>query len=78
MTINFCEDIGEKISCGAYTKYRIEDLLSKQVICMINLYFMKMGSRKIGCIGTCCNGNRWCGTTILTTLNKADNGQRKF
>lgn len=46
MTIDFGNDIGTRISCGAYTNYTAEELTGIQVVCVINLGTMKMGPEK--------------------------------
>lgn len=43
MTIDFGKDIGQKVSCGAYRNYPKEELLGKEVICVINLGEKQMG-----------------------------------
>lgn len=43
MTINFGDEIGEKISCGAYKNYSKESLLDKLVIGIVNFESKKMG-----------------------------------
>lgn len=77
MTINFGKDIGEKVSCGAYTNYNIEDLYNKQVICVINLGSIKMGPEKsdVLVLGVAAKEG---GTIPLTTLEAVENGQIIF
>lgn len=43
MTIDFGNEIGEKISCGAYTNYPKEALLGKYVVGVVNFEPKKMG-----------------------------------
>ena len=43
MTINFGSEIGDKISIGAFTSYAVEDLIGKNVLCIVNLPPRKMG-----------------------------------
>lgn len=43
ITVDFGQEIGIKISCGAYRNYRKEDLMGKFVIAVINLGVKKMG-----------------------------------
>jgi tRNA-binding protein len=44
MTIDFGSEIGIKISCGAYRNYTKEDLVGKQVICVVNFPEKKIGT----------------------------------
>lgn len=77
MTIDFGEDIGEKISCGAYKNYEAITLLGQQVICIINLGKMKMGPEKseVLVLGV---SDKDYGTIPLTTAKPAINGQPIF
>ncbi len=43
LTINFGNEIGTKVSCGAYTNYQKEDLVGKQIIGIVNFPPKKMG-----------------------------------
>lgn len=43
MTIDFGDEIGKKISCGAYGKYSKESLLGNLVIGVVNFEAKKMG-----------------------------------
>lgn len=43
MTIDFGPVIGRYVSCGAYRNYPKEELLGKEVVCVINLGEKKMG-----------------------------------
>ena len=43
LRIDFGPEVGEKVSCGAYRNYPREDLLGKQVVCIINFPPLKMG-----------------------------------
>lgn len=43
ITVNFGEEIGTKVSCGAYRNYPIDLLLGKQVIAIVNFEPKKMG-----------------------------------
>lgn len=43
LTIDFGPEIGQKVSGARVTLYKIEDLIGKQVICVVNL-----GPRQIG------------------------------
>lgn len=43
MTINFGSPIGTRVSCGAYRNYPKEELLGKEVVCVVNLGEKKMG-----------------------------------
>jgi len=43
LRIDFGQEIGEKVSCGAYRNYQRDDLLGKQVVCVVNFPPLKMG-----------------------------------
>jgi tRNA-binding protein len=43
ITVDFGSEIGTKVSCGAYRNYKKEDLMGKQVVCVINFPSKKMG-----------------------------------
>jgi tRNA-binding protein len=44
LTIDFGEEIGVKVSCGAYRNYSPDQLLDKEVIGVVNFTEKKMGS----------------------------------
>lgn len=44
MTIDFGPDIGERVSCGAYTNYPADRMVGKQVVAVVNFAAKKMGS----------------------------------
>ena len=43
LTIDFGEEIGVKVSCGAYRNYSPDQLLGKQIIGVVNFIEKKMG-----------------------------------
>lgn len=43
ITLDFGNTIGKRVSCGAYTNYKLEELTGKQVIAIINFAVKKMG-----------------------------------
>ncbi len=43
LTVDFGQDVGVKISCGAYRNYKKEDLVGKLVIGVVNFGDKKMG-----------------------------------
>jgi tRNA-binding protein len=43
MLIDFGPEIGHKVSCGAYKNYTRDQLLGKEVICIVNFGPLKMG-----------------------------------
>jgi len=77
MTIDFGEDIGTRVSCGAYTNYEAVELIGMQVICVINLGTMKMGPEKseVLVLGVAADNG---GTIPLITHKKVNNGQEIF
>lgn len=77
MTIDFGDELGEKISCGAYTNYQASELEGVQVICVVNLGTRKMGPEKseVLVLGV---ANESGGTIPLTTFKHARNGQEIF
>lgn len=46
ITVDFGDEIGTKVSCGAYRNYRKEDLIDKQVVGIVNLGAKQMGPEK--------------------------------
>lgn len=46
LTVDFGEEIGVKVSCGAYTNYAKEELLGQLVVGVVNLPPKKMGPEK--------------------------------
>ncbi len=46
ITVDLGPEIGTKVSCGAYRNYAKEDLIGKQIICVINLGTKQMGPEK--------------------------------
>jgi len=77
MTIDFGEQIGTKISCGAYKNYESTSLVGTQVICVINLGTMKMGPEKseVLVLGVASENG---GTIPLTTHQHVSNGEAIF
>lgn len=49
MTINLGPELGNKVSCGAYTNYESAELEGTQVICIVNLGTMKWGRKSQKC-----------------------------
>lgn len=43
ITVDFGSAVGTKVSCGAYRNYKKEELIGKQVVCVINFPEKKMG-----------------------------------
>ncbi len=43
LTIDFGEEIGSKVSCGAFRNYAPDELLGEQVIAVVNLPPLRMG-----------------------------------
>jgi tRNA-binding protein len=77
MTIYFGEEIGTRISCGAYTNYAAAELVGMQIIGVINLGIMKMGPEKseVLVLGVSADGG---GTIPLTPHNHVNNGKEIF
>lgn len=46
ISVDFGSEVGIKVSCGAYRNYTKEELLGKQVICVINFGVKQMGPEK--------------------------------
>lgn len=77
MTIDFGEDIGTRVSCGAYANYEADELTGMQVICVVNLGTMKMGPEKseVPVLGVAAENG---GTIPLTTHKRVNNNQEIF
>ncbi|MDD2465673.1 MAG: tRNA-binding protein [Desulfobulbus sp.] len=77
MVIDFGEDIGTRISCGAYTNYETAELTGMQVICVANLGTMKMSpeNSEVLVLGVAAENG---GPIPLTTHKKVRNGQEIF
>ncbi|MBB7068939.1 protein secretion chaperonin CsaA [Escherichia coli] len=77
MTINPGPELGNKVSCGAYTNYEASELEGTQVICIVNLGTMKMGPEKseVLVLGVSDGSG---GTIPLTTEKPVDNGECVF
>lgn len=77
MTIDFGDDVGTRVSCGAYTNYDADALTGNQVICVMNLGTIKMGPEKseVLVLGVAAEGG---GTIPLTTLTGVRNGVKVF
>ncbi len=43
ITVDFGEDIGQKVSCGAYRNYSKDELIGRLVVGIVNFKPMKMG-----------------------------------
>ena len=46
MTIDFGDEVGTKVSCGALRNYAREELIGRQVIGVVNFPTMRMGPEK--------------------------------
>lgn len=46
LTIDFGEEVGSKVSCGAFCNYSPDDLVGEQVIAIVNLPTLKMGPER--------------------------------
>ncbi|HIC0565411.1 TPA: protein secretion chaperonin CsaA [Escherichia coli] len=77
MTINLGPELGNKVSCGAYTNYEATELEGTQVICIVNLGTMQMGPEKseVLVLGV---SDGVGGTIPLTTEKPVDNGECVF
>lgn len=77
MTIDFGEEAGTRVSCGAYTNLAAEELQGKQVVCVMNLGSINMGPEKseVLVLGVAAEGG---GTIPLTTLVSVRNGKKVF
>jgi len=50
ITVDFGPEIGTKVSCGAYRRYRKEELLGKLIIAVVNFGSKKMGLETSECL----------------------------
>lgn len=46
LTLDFGAEMGTKVSCGAYRNYTKEELMGKQVVCVVNFGVKQMGPEK--------------------------------
>ena len=78
MKIDFGPDIGVKQSCGAYTNYRPEDLIGRQIIGIINFGAKKMGPELSEVLVLGVHSPSGSGTIYLTTESEVPNGEIIF
>ncbi|MEJ2410184.1 MAG: tRNA-binding protein [Novosphingobium sp.] len=78
MHIDFGPEIGERVSCGAYTNYRAEEMVGKRVIAVVNFPPRRMGpeTSEVLVLGVAApDGN---GTIFLTIDKDAPDGSETF
>jgi tRNA-binding protein len=78
MVIDFGPDIGEKVSCGAYTNYEISYLLGKQIIGIVNFAPRKMGPELSEVLVLGVQDSHSDGTVFLTVDSASPNGNSIF
>jgi len=78
MRIDFGEEIGIKLSCGAYTNYAPETLVGRQVVGIVNFAPRRMGVEvsEVLVLGVEAPGGE--GTIFLTAEQSVANGAKIF
>lgn len=78
MRIDFGEQIGVKVSCGAYTNYEVDALVGRQVVAVINFGAKKMGPELSEVLVLGVNSPHGEGTVFLTPERQVPNGETVF
>lgn len=78
MNIDFGPEIGNKISCGAYTNYDATELIGKQVVAVVNFGAKRMGPEVSEALVLGVQDPSSSGTIFLTLNKPAPNGSQIF
>lgn len=78
MTIDFGDEIGVKVSCGAYNNYTAPALVGRQIVAVVNFGPKRMGPELSEVLVLGVEAPQGKGTIFLTTEQTVPNGRKVF